>query len=132
MLTRNQGWWLSGGSRRRSFATSSREVAIEQRGTYSDLRQVSEWSLQAQRVLPPRRRDPPDSDVSATALTTAPQDNTARRLARRANDSMVELRKLLNHALEHHHVDQVTWRDIALRVMQHDETVGLHHRAQHA
>jgi ABC-type branched-subunit amino acid transport system ATPase component len=35
-------------------------------------------------------------------------------------------------AFEHHHVDLVADRDVALRVVQHDQAVGLHHGAEHA
>ena len=38
----------------------------------------------------------------------------------------------LDRAVEHHHVDLVARGDVALRVVQHDQAVGLHHRAEHA
>ena len=38
----------------------------------------------------------------------------------------------LDHALEHHHVHLVAHGDVAVGVMQHDQAVGLDHRAEHA
>src|SRR6478672_13793319 len=37
-----------------------------------------------------------------------------------------------DHAFEHHHVHRIAGGDAALVMVQYDEAVGLHHRAEHA
>src|SRR5450759_1314250 len=39
---------------------------------------------------------------------------------------------LSDHAVKHHDIHFIAGRDIALAVMQHEQAVGLHLRAQHA
>ena len=35
-------------------------------------------------------------------------------------------------AFQHHHIDLIAHGHVALAVVQHDQAVGLHHRAEHA
>src|SRR5665647_2860522 len=66
--------------------------------------------------------------ITGTLATSAPTSWPTKGWSRRCNG----VESASNHAFKHHHIHFIAQGNVALVVVQHDQAVGPHHRAEHA